>query len=281
MTWPIWKLGSADPWVPSFRSWLAQRLQIDPWHAPWEKDSARLYQIDCEHIEEYQRRKGLGADAVVGKWTWEWAQLEGYCPPIVSHIWLHGVKVDIGAPVVDTRRFGFERKLRAESKVKRVVVHDSITYSTSKMVDVLGGKNCGTHFAMDHAGVIWQTCDPQFITNHAILHNSAGIGIDVISPLYPSALGNKRNLHWKTPAAAAWAPAKHGRQYLRPTAAQVASMRVLIEVLCRSYGIPMTWPKERRTLVLGGFLSRVYAHGHLSGNRWDGYDMLDELTAAV
>lgn len=163
-----------------------------------------------------------------------------------------------------------------------IVLHDTVTCSTSGTIAVLERRGVGTHFLVDPDGTVFQTADPATdVVWHAEGWNLTGVGVDVVTPIDPDVrcAGGAWPMHGPTP----WAP----RGYWDYTDAQKRAVRALVPALARALGVPYTWSRELtgvgRTVpgLSPATYSGIVAHAQVKANRWDGLVGLVVLTGAV
>lgn len=163
--------------------------------------------------------------------------------------------------------------------MRRLVIHHTVTRSVHATIDVLRARGLSTHYIVGPAGDVHKTLDPRrYRARHAAGHNEDTIGIDVVSPLDIALDGRGQ---WKTIREAPWAPARDGHRYWADTDAAVLATWELVARLGREYGVPVRWPVEWGTLrTEATSRTGIYAHGHLSNTRWDGYAILNAWDVA-
>ena len=82
--------------------------------------------------------------------------------------------------IIDDRKsIRFKRRKRSH-EVTEVVIHHSWTKTIDRMIKVLKGKDCGTHYCIDRDGVIHYLTDERYRVAHCVDHNGIAIGIDII-----------------------------------------------------------------------------------------------------
>lgn len=178
------------------------------------------------------------------------ALLERYAvePPVVQtetllfngeRIPIRGVDVTQGGP--------FTSRVRTPSRIKQILVHESVTRSAAATESVLrrrkimvGGRKranqLGVHIVIGAHGGIIQHNDLVDRLIHAGGHNGQSIGVEIVNPYYPKNL--RVGLAWSTVIRARWA---HKQRYVVPTRAQLESFVAVLRALFDA-GFPQEWP---------------------------------------
>lgn len=173
----------------------------------------------------------------------------------------------------------FEGRARSASAVNELIIHESVTRSTQSTISVLKRRALGVHLIIAPDGHVTQHADLATARlAHAGGHNGPSVGLEVVTPYYPSLL--RKRSPWRRVIDAPWA---HKRRYVLPTPEQAEATSLLIGWLTKqnssSLNIPRDWIGQRRErgrerLSLGrvkGADERrpgVYAHhyfGHADG----------------
>lgn len=72
------------------------------------------------------------------------------------------------------------KKRRGGGAPSEIVIHHSWTKTLQKMIDTLVRKDCGTHYAIDRDGTVYNLTLDTYNVSHCVKHNETGIGIDLI-----------------------------------------------------------------------------------------------------
>jgi hypothetical protein len=210
------------------------------------------------HTAAYQGDVGLKADGMLGPMTL--AKILGKAKKVEkeSRILLGGKTVEISE---ELQKIGlhhaemFKAKKRKESPI-HIVIHESVTRSREKCVEVLQKKELGVHFMIDYDGKVYQHCDPlKDAPAHANQLNSSSIGIEIINPYYPHLWGDPWIVlepdQW-------WTHNKRGGEkgWVAPTEKQIQSCRELVIWLCENIeSLPLCFPTKelgpRKTRIKG------------------------------
>lgn len=190
---------------------------------------------------------------------------------------VRGQKVD-GPPV----RTWLDGEPRYASKGKRdtavsIVIHETCTRSAKATHAALKSRELGIHLMVDEEGNVTQHADlASDIVWHSGKHNSASIGIEVVSPYYPTSL--KPGDVWNRVIKAGWA---HRKEYVLPTIESAEATFRLVDWLTRKpapgLDIPLVWRGmlgsafhfQPVAALQSGALPGVYSHLHV-GNHADG-----------
>jgi len=134
----------------------------------------------------------------------------------------------------------FRGRDRTGKPVTELVIHESVTRSAADTVAVLRQRKLGVHLVLDEHGGFTQHGDlAADRLAHASQHNGPSIGIEVVTPYYPSYL--KSGMAWSTVIDAPWA---HKKKYVLPTPAQAEAVARFIEWVtshASTLAIPRTW----------------------------------------
>lgn len=230
----------------------------------------------------YQSQRGLHPDGIVGPLTWGFAGFVG-----------------------DANALRFTRTASRRKAVRFLVIHHSVTGvpaglrdavllapssrphaaqvdfgAQERVFDVLLGRGLSTHDLVGPFGGVLECLDPaRFRAAHAGEWNDRSVGIDVCGPLDEDASSTVDDLVWQEMGTAPWASASDGRRYHRDTEACARALDAHLRERCQQFGIPYRTPGELRTLDLDPETAHpgIYAHGHLSSSRWDGYAALERM----
>lgn len=113
---------------------------------------------------------------------------------------------------------------RRVKRVDEIIIHESVTTSVHRTLEVLKKRRLGIHFTIAPSGYIAQHADLVLdqVAHAGRFHNPYSIGIEVVNPYYPEYnCGNQ----WRTTIEARWA---HKRQYVVPTPEQAESLYLLV-----------------------------------------------------
>jgi hypothetical protein len=135
----------------------------------------------------------------------------------------------------------FEGRSRAGRSVTELIIHETVTRSVETTVAVLRQRKLGVHLIVDADGSVTQHGDLHDARlAHAGGHNGPSVGIEVVTPYYPSRL--KPADPWKRVVDAPWA---HLGNYVVPTFEQAEATSKLIAWLtsdkATALQIPRTW----------------------------------------
>ncbi len=213
---------------------------------PWGHHDAGSNKFSV-HVSVFQGSRGLKIDGMLGPKTLKAIQDKAE-PVEVAPGFLMGGKVkDLPEFITDLEVMlevgeRFEARKRTK-KPTHIVIHESVTKSRSRTVDVLKAKGYGVHFIIDGDGSISQHCDPlKESPIHANQLNSSSVGIEIVNPYYPHLISEP----WiVTEPAQWWCHVLKGKlsEYVAPTEAQTKSCRALIEWLCGEIStIPLAFP---------------------------------------
>jgi hypothetical protein len=217
------------------------------------------------------------------------------CKPIVpsNKIILDGKEYSLDGVTVynfnDNPNFSFyqnDKGWRKKSSriIHNLVLHDSITDTAEKAMNVLLARELSVHFILDKDGTIYQALDPKDIAYHAQYWNNNTIGIELANLLDPKFASGGRTLHPKT----SWSVSKG---YWDLTKEQKKSLPILIKKLTEVYNIPNDVPRNPDNSIMfrgigkpipnllksAGTFKGVVAHGMFEAQRWDGNDSIQAL----
>lgn len=164
--------------------------------------------------------------------------------PTVPHarIVVGGQSVPLEADVRGWEKTGlaFKPRMRRNRTLLCVVHWTGAENAPAQMHANMLLERLSVHFAIDQAGVIWQFCDADLYCAHAQGVNDRAVGIEIINR------GNNLAAPDKGWSRAQRTDKIHGKAvtYLAFTPAQQESALVLVEALCRVYGLPMRVPQQ-------------------------------------
>lgn len=167
-----------------------------------------------------------------------------------------------------------------------ILVHDTVTRTSSAMERTLINRKLSTHFAIQETGHIVQYSDPGTTwALHGAAFNQESIGIDMINLLDPHELdGREEDAARRIRIVnAPWSPAE--QQAISWTEAQRVALRCLVDVLCMVFEIPRHVPAAMTGFgKVEGINDRTFrgvlAHAHFSTKRWDGLQVVPLLLGA-
>jgi hypothetical protein len=180
---------------------------------------------------------------------------------------------------LDSSVYHFHNKIR-ECEVTEIIIHETVTRSWSQTVAVLkpasssnpDGRGLGVHFITDADGTVYQHGDlATDMLWHANEHNPSSVGIETVSPYYPSYV--KSGDPWTDFIDAPWADKG---KYCVPTAEQSEAVCGLVDWLTSEnskLNISKDWVGVSGNKIVFGRMSPtqasgVYAHhyfGHADG----------------
>lgn len=154
------------------------------------------------------------------------------------------VEAPAGLAVTNFRDTGVHRfvgQSRAGRPVTEVVVHESVTRSAGETVAVLKRRKLGIHLIVAADGRVTQHGDlAHDRLAHAGGHNGPSVGIEVVSPYYPTYL--RDGLPWSRVIDAPWG---HRGRYVLPTPEQAEATAKLVAWLtspaAEGLSIPRRW----------------------------------------
>ena len=193
----------------------------------------------------------------------------------MAGIIVHGLS--LAAPpelaVVNFQMSGVDRlwnSRRSAAEVTEVVIHETVTQSASAAAAVLRQRGLGVHFIVGYDGTVYQHADLQDDeTWHALGHNPASVGIDVVNPFEKQYLP-QLNPPWENELEVPWV---RSNPYIVPTPEQSEAMCLLLEWLTSpssGLSIPLRWPGLTGNFLQMGRLPRadmgpgIYAHRYFS-----------------
>ena len=180
------------------------------------------------------------------------------------------------------------RTSRRERKPHVIVTHWDVCTSADSCKRVLEKRNISTHFVIDNDGTIVQLVDTNNIAWHAKGANNNSIGIDISNAYYPKYASTYRK-KGLPPRPILNDSVVHGRklrEHLGYYPEQIQAYSVLINFLCKEYGIPLDYPKnEDGSLCTGVYnpavknkFEGVINHYNLTRNKIDTAGLkLDEI----
>ena len=206
----------------------------------------------------YQGSVGLKPDGMLGPNTL--AKIVAKAEPVEQEprFLLGGKTVEI-SPELEAFGVHFAESFKVKKRTKpptHIVIHESVTRSRGRCVEVLKKKDLGVHFMVDHDGQIYQHCDPlKESPTHGNQLNGSSVGIEIINPYYPHLWGDP----WIVLEPAQWwthVPKDRESGWVAPTEKQIQACRALVVWLCESIeSIPLEFPTKdlgpRRTRVKG------------------------------
>lgn len=154
------------------------------------------------------------------------------------------------------------------SPPRALIIHETVTRSRDDTVAVLRRRELSVHFIIDPDGYCTQHVPLDSIAWHCGSHNGAAIGVEVVTPYYPSIarVGDP----WERSIAAPWAD---GGRYLLPTEAQAETVAELARMLIAEHGIPSVWPAVSSGVAAlepvatcRAPVPGIYAHHHVGGH---------------
>lgn len=137
---------------------------------------------------------------------------------------------------------------RGKTVIDQVVIHESVTSSRAKTVQVLRARKLGVHIIVDRDGSVTQHAPLATQVAHAgSKHNRRSVALEVVNRYYGSQ-GDEGD----PDIAAVWA---HRGWYILPTHAQLEAVwLVLMQVLALTPTIPGTFPGATKTRFAWGRL---------------------------
>lgn len=218
----------------------------------------------------YQKAHMLHVDGIVGPLTWGFA----------------GFVKAPGAMV-------FPRLPVRRKAVRGVILHHTVTRAVKaaepaevdrrtnlRARSVLVAQGLSTDAIIGPYGRTDRTSDPETQrTRHAGAYNERWLGVDLCNPTDEDVSHAFDDTIWATDTAP-FAPASDGRRYHPDTDAALYALDKLLQEWCETFGIPYRCPVVEHTIVGADpetLPPGVYAHGHVSDNRWDGHGALRRM----
>jgi len=271
---PTLRPGDASPFVSV---WQLHGL-VPRGLLPSSQVTGTMDKATIEATRAYQRANKLHVDGIVGPLTWGWA---GFVRPSGD-----------GVPG-DEYALRFPRLPARKKAVRGIVLHQTVTRAkpaaTELLVDwhackrtfnVLTNRGLSTDAIIGPYGSLYRTSDPTVErTRHAGAYNQRWLGVDVVNPVDEDVSGDFDDTIWPI-ATAPFAPASDGRRYHEDTEEALHTLDAWLREQCEQWSIPYKTAKAEHTLEGADpdtLPPGVYAHGHLSGDRWDGHGTLRKM----
>lgn len=167
----------------------------------------------------------------------------------------------------DPSTFRFPASLRTSPRA--LVLHEACTKTHADTVDVLKKRKLSVHLILDEKGVLHQHVDLNRRTHHCKSLNACSVGVEIVTPYYPTRLGRSNPAPWSTTIdAAPWA---HKGRYVVPTLTQLEAVTALTRWLLAQNRIDRYWRGMigKSTLTMGSLSSArqhctgIFAHAYL------------------
>lgn len=233
--------------------------------------------------KKYQKARGLKDDGIVGPLTWGYAGFVGDRATLAFHKTVMRPRA-LRFLVIHHSVSGVHANLRS---YVRAAVRDPGSEAAeaidrdaqAKVFDILVNRGLSTNRIIGPFGRVATCLDPRYRAAHALGWNDRSEGIDIAAPLDEDIGSTADGEIWGELATALWAPKSDERRYRRDTTHAALALHKLLEERCKETGIPYEAPAKFATLQLDPETAPpgVYAHGHLSDNRWDGYSILQRM----
>jgi hypothetical protein len=174
--------------------------------------------------------------------------------------------------IIETRPGYKTRPRRPNVKVDALVIHESVSPTKARTVRVLLKKGCGVHYLVDRDGKVYNQTPIDRTLAHAGRLNRRSIGIEVVSPYYPTSVPKD----WPDQPRVIPAGWAHRKQYALPPAIQMESLWSLIKHLVNTCeDITTDWvgllPGNRFAMArVKGAKKRGGIHAHTYTHHADG-----------